>query len=134
MSYKKAFFFLLSILTIIVAFLLGRGDIQAEEVSLSLNIMLTTEEYLTVKYDDPLFNKIAQCESEFNPVVENKICCAGGVFQITNRSWEYYGPMLWGDDFLTKKKLSAVDNIELARFMYERNGTRDWNESKHCWS
>ena len=50
-----------------------------------------------------------------------------GVFQI-NEYYHLETAKSLGIDILTLE-----GNIEYARILYERNGTRDWNWSKACW-
>lgn len=81
----------------------------------------------------PMIN-IARCESNhrhYNPdgsVLRGKVNSDDvGVFQIN----EYY-------HLETSKKLgidihTPEGNIKYARFLYNSNGTRDWNWSKSCW-
>lgn len=50
-----------------------------------------------------------------------------GVFQI-NETYHEADAKAAGIDIHT-----VAGNIAWARVLYERNGTRDWNWSKHCW-
>ena len=78
--------------------------------------------------------RITEAESSNNPLAENKTSTATGCFQILNKSWRYYGEMLWGDDRFNKNIYNPKDNTELAKFMFEKEGTSPWNESKAKWS
>lgn len=82
----------------------------------------------------PVLNRIAECESgnrQFNEdgsVLRGRVNSKDvGRFQVN----EYY-------HLETSKKL-GIDiytwegNTEYALYLYEKNGTRDWNWSKHCW-
>ncbi len=84
---------------------------------------------------DPLFEKIADCESDFDLEAKNPTSSAKGEFQFVNKTWKYYGMKLWGTEFETKNVLSA-DNRELAWYVYTHYGTRDWEadpKSYNCW-
>lgn len=81
-----------------------------------------------------LMARIAQAESGNNPLAENKTSTATGCFQILNKSWRYYGEMLWGDDRFNKNIYNPKDNTELAKFMIEKEGTSPWDSSKAVWS
>lgn len=80
-----------------------------------------------------ILERIATCESQNNPHAKNKYSSASGRFQFLWSSWNYYGKQLWGEDFYEKNIWSYEDNTELALYVYKLNGTKDWNESKHCW-
>lgn len=84
--------------------------------------------------DSPMV-EIARCESQFRQfeapgvVLRSELGTPDvGVFQI---NVEYHAE--------TAKKLgmniySLNGNIEYAEYLYEKNGTRDWNASKKCWN
>lgn len=76
--------------------------------------------------------KIAQCESNFNPLAKNNNSSATGVFQWIIGSWKYYSNMYWQDT--TDYRLNAEKNIELAILVMRDKGFGDWNASKHCWN
>jgi hypothetical protein len=82
----------------------------------------------------PLLEKIAWCESRNNPKAKNRYSTASGRFQFLKGSWAYYGKKLWGDELVNKDVFDYEDNTELALYVYKRNGTSDWLESKPCWS
>lgn len=87
------------------------------------------------KVVDPLFEKIAECESHFDLKAKNPNSSASGEFQITKGTWESYGKRLWGDDWVLKDKFST-DNRELAWYIYTEYGTNDWEADKKsydCW-
>lgn len=81
-----------------------------------------------------LFTRIALCESQYNPLAKNPTSNASGLFQFLKGSWNYYGKQLWGDDFYTKNIFDMNDNTELAWYVFEKNGTADWESSRACWS
>jgi hypothetical protein len=82
----------------------------------------------------PILGVIGACESGNNPLAKNRYSSASGRFQFIKSSWEYYGKELWGADWVNHNIFSWNDNTELANFVYLRNGTSDWLESKPCWS
>jgi hypothetical protein len=83
---------------------------------------LITEEFV----DAPVMVAIAKCESEFK--------------NVPGRSSNDFGP--FQVNYVHLEELEALgldrtvveDNITFARILYERNGTRDWNNSRECWS
>lgn len=77
---------------------------------------------------------VARCESGLKQFNDNGSVLADhvygthvGLFQIWNRY-----------DADAKKRgmdiYTAKGNIAYALYLYSKNGTRDWNESKTCWS
>lgn len=82
---------------------------------------------------DHLFEKIAWCESKNDPKAKNAYSTASGRFQFLNSSWEYYGKQYWGDKFYQKNVFDYDDNTALAWYVYMKNGTSDWEESRPCW-
>lgn len=81
-----------------------------------------------------ILDKVALCESGNNPLAKNPNSSAKGRFQFINSSWKHYGKMLWGDNLINKDVLDYEDNTELAMYVYQLNGLKDWEESKSCWS
>lgn len=79
------------------------------------------------------FERIAECESGHNLHAKNPHSSASGEFQWINSSWYHYGKEYWQEDFYTKNIWTA-DNRELAWYVYNKYGTKDWLESKWCWS
>lgn len=76
------------------------------------------------------FVRIADCESDFLPTAYNPTNNShdGGIFQISKK---YHGKEL---EALGLDPYDIEDNLKYARLLYEKNGTRDWNASKHCWN
>lgn len=86
--------------------------------------------------EDPLFNKIAMCESQNDPLADNPYSTAKGRFQFLDGTWKYYAQKLWGADWINKNVLSYKDNTDLAWFVYTNYGTSDWEadpKSYNCW-
>lgn len=84
------------------------------------------------------FIRIGGCESTGKPYgaweyhAKNKYSSASGVFEFINSSWYQYGRQLWGQDFY-EKNIWTEDNVELAWYVYQKYGTKDWDSSKSCW-
>lgn len=76
--------------------------------------------------------RIGQCESGHNLNAKNPNSSASGEYQFIKSSWKHYGKELWGDEWINKDIFSK-DNEELAIYVYNKNGTKDWLESKSCW-
>lgn len=83
--------------------------------------------------DAPIMVDIARCESRLRQfdasgkVLKNPHSSASGVFQVM-ASIHAKGAARMGMDIYTTE-----GNIAYARYLYDRNGTRDWNASKYCW-
>lgn len=83
--------------------------------------------------DAPVMVQIARCESNFRQynangvVLKNPTSSAKGVFQIMESLHTRTASNL-GHDILT-----IEGNLGYARHLYEREGTRPWNASRHCW-
>lgn len=81
--------------------------------------------------DAPVMVEVARCESGFDPEAFNPTNTSNdrGIFQISD---------LWQKS--TWKKLGYTDmhdvkqNIEYARYLYDKYGLQPWSASKHCWS
>jgi len=69
---------------------------------------------------------IARSESRFDPGAWNCASSATGIFQIIIGTWHGFS--------CTGSRVNPEDNINCARKIYDANGTRDWNASKHVWS
>jgi len=83
--------------------------------------------------DAPVMVQIARCESGFRQfngngvVLKNPTSSAKGIFQIMESLHTRTAANL-GHDILT-----IEGNLGYARHLYEKEGTRPWNASKHCW-
>lgn len=95
----------------------------------------TVEEYVRAEFADaPVMIDIARCESRFRQldssgkVLKNPTSSAMGVFQVMASL--HAGPAM---DNLGYNIYTLQGNVAYARYLYEKNGTRDWNASKHCW-
>lgn len=78
--------------------------------------------------------RIAKCESHMRQFGADGQALRGevnpkdrGLFQI-NEDYHLAEARKAGMDILT-----TDGNIAFARALYERNGTRDWISSEHCW-
>lgn len=120
-----------SLIIVPVLFFLSTGTSIAEAPNLS-----ALEIKLQAQASDPLFNKIAWCESQNNELATNPESTAKGRFQWLDGSWKYYAPKLWKEDWQTKNVLNYQDNTDLSWFVYTTYGTRDWEadpKSYDCW-
>lgn len=75
--------------------------------------------------DASIMVDIANAESGFDPTQKNPNSTAKGVFQILDSTWKNNGCQ--GNVFV------AENNIACARILYRKNGTTDWNASRHVW-
>ncbi len=95
----------------------------------------TVKEYVEIYFADaPVMIDIARCESQFRQfdkkgnVVKNPNSTAMGIFQIMSSLHKDTAADM-GMDIL-----SIQGNLEYARYLYEKEGTKPWNASKACWS
>ncbi len=95
----------------------------------------SVEEYVREEFKDiPVMIDIARCESRFRQydsagrVLKNPTSSAMGAFQIMASLHAAPAKANLGLDIY-----SLEGNTAYARYLYEKNGTRDWNASKHCW-
>lgn len=95
----------------------------------------SVEEYVRAEFKDiPVMIDIARCESRFRQydsagkVLKNPTSSAMGAFQIMASLHAAPAKANLGYDIY-----SLEGNAAYARYLYEKNGTRDWNASKHCW-
>ncbi len=123
-------FFLITFVLITLFLLDYKIAIAQSDLLPITNVATTTPVIAKV---DPLFERIAFCESRNDPHSKNKYSSASGRFQFIWGTWHHYGIELWGNDFYKKNIWSYEDNTELALYVYKKYGTKDWNASKHCW-
>lgn len=76
--------------------------------------------------DAPIMVKVARCESRFKNV-PGELSDDFGPFQIN----QIHLPEL---KQLGLDRTKVEDNIKFARILYKRNGLKDWENSRHCWS
>lgn len=76
--------------------------------------------------DSHIMDKVAFCESSYNPKAAHSVSSAKGVFQIIRGTFK--GNNCDGDP------LNADDNIKCAKKIYDRRGLQPWDASKHCWA
>jgi hypothetical protein len=92
----------------------------------------TSPTKITLADVPPILKKVAQCESgarQYNAngrIVKNPVTPDYGIFQI-NAIHVKTAQALGYDIF------SEEGNIRFAMYLYQKNGLRDWNASKHCW-
>lgn len=84
--------------------------------------------------ENNLFNKIALCESGNTAHAKNPKSTASGRFQFIETTWKYYGIKLWGDEWIKRNVFDYNDNTDLAYFVFDKYGVKDWYASKWCWS
>jgi len=103
--------------------------------SVTMPASQSVEEYVREYFKDaPVMIDIARCESRFRQldsagkVLKNPTSTAMGTFQIMASL--HAKP---AQDNLGLNIYTLQGNAAYARYLYERNGTRDWNASKHCW-
>lgn len=77
--------------------------------------------------------EIALCESKNDPLAKNVTSSASGRFQFLKSTWKHYGQELWGDEWSIKNIFDYNDNTELAWYVYDTYGLKDWDSSKYCW-
>ena len=84
--------------------------------------------------DIPVMVAIAQCESTFRHTDENGDVLRGeknrsdiGIMQINERYHLEKAQKLDVDIY------TLYGNLEFARYLYEKEGTKPWNASKKCW-
>ncbi|MBU6310413.1 hypothetical protein KGO06_00560 [Patescibacteria group bacterium] len=84
--------------------------------------------------DQPIMAEIAKCESRFRHLAPNGDIIRGkvnksdiGVMQINTYYHEEAADELGIDLY------SLDGNLEYARYLHEREGTKPWNSSRPCW-
>jgi hypothetical protein len=106
--------------------------LEAQDVT-GVDLKLPPREYLRLKaqeegYDYELLNRIAFCESGWR-MIKNRRSTAFGYFQIIDGS-ERLTPQY-------RSGLSKTDpyaNIDMALYLYGRQGTLPWLASRRCWA
>ncbi len=114
------------------------GQIAGDGTTVTLTRQAGSETEAVVRSyfsDIPVMIQIARCESTFRHTLADGTVLTGrvdaadtGVMQINTR---YHG--------VTAEKMGLDlqdlgDNLEYARNLYERQGTKPWNASAPCWS
>lgn len=120
------FKFTLLCLTVLISIISFHKVIADDKIPPEARIRLAIE-------SNNLFNRIGSCESRDNPKAKNKYSTASGRFQFLWGTWNHYGKELWGEEFYEKNIWDYNDNTELAWYVFNKYGTKDWNESKPCW-
>lgn len=104
--------------------------------SVTMPASQSVEEYVREYFKDaPVMIDIARCESKFrqfdskgNILRNEQGSSAVGVFQIMASIHASSA-----DKNLGLNIYDLEGNAAYARYLYEKNGTRDWNASKSCW-
>ena len=80
----------------------------------------------------PILLQIRWCESRDNYTAANKRSSARGAYQFLSGSWKAYGHAArYGVS--TASQATPAQQDEAALITWQRDGTRPWNASKHCW-
>ncbi len=110
------------------------APLVTEEISIPLSTSTIRAAVVNEFGDTSIMISIAACESEYRQFNALGKPLAGavdpddtGVFQI-NKRYHLKEAQRLGIDIDTLE-----GNMEFARVLFERNGTRDWRASKHCW-
>ncbi len=106
------------------------------EVTKERLVGVDTETAVRTYFSDiPVMIQIARCESTFRHTLEDGTVLRGkvdsadtGVMQINAR---YHGKEA---EELGLDLTNLYDNMEYARDLYERQGTKPWKASSPCWS
>ncbi len=126
-------------LALAFAALVPNGSAPVVEASSAQSALMpasqSVEEYVREYFKDvPVMIDIARCESRFRQldangkVLKNPTSTAMGAFQIMASL--HAGP---AQNNLGLNIYTLQGNAAYARYLYEKNGTRDWNASKACW-
>ena len=73
----------------------------------------------------PVMVHVANSESGLNPLAKNPSSTATGLFQILKSTWQDAG--------CTGNPKNANDNLVCARKLFDKSGTKPWNESRDTW-
>jgi membrane-bound lytic murein transglycosylase MltF len=88
--------------------------------------VLTTQEIIDLYTGESrLMERIAWCESQWDPTAKNPLSTASGLFQILDSTWK--------DFECTGDKLNSVDNSKCAERIRSLSGLNHWSESFFCW-
>jgi len=106
--------------------------LEAQDVA-GVDVHPFPREYLRLRaeeegYDYELLNRIAVCESKWR-MIKNRRSTAFGYFQIidgTERLTPQYEAGL--------RKTNPYANIDMALYLYGRQGTLPWLASRRCWA
>lgn len=108
--------------------------LDASNLAITTSYTPPTEVLKATTTEASLISAIAKCESNNDPKAKNKNSSASGRFQFIRGTWEHYGKELWKDGWIKKDVFNYEDNTELATYVVEKYGTKDWDESKFCWN
>ena len=104
-----------------------------EEVAQSVN----TEAYIRNYFSDiPLLAEVSRCESGFRQIDAKTGKTLRGIKNNKDVGAMQINEYYHGE---TAKKMgldlhTLEDNLKFARYLYEKNGARDWLASSPCWS
>lgn len=80
----------------------------------------------------PILLEIRECESHGNYTAANPRSSARGAYQFLRGSWAAYGHAArYGVS--TADQATPAQQDEAALLTWQRDGTRPWNASRHCW-
>ncbi len=83
-------------------------------------------------YVPPILLEIRHCESRGDYTAANKHSSARGAYQFLTMSWRGYGHAeRYGVP--SADKATPAQQDEAAVITWQRDGTRPWNASRHCW-
>jgi transglycosylase-like protein with SLT domain len=77
--------------------------------------------------------RIEACESGGNPTARNAHSTAKGLYQFLDGTWRGYAIEYWGTTS-GHDVFNPDDNRELAMYVLNTYGAKDWYASKHCWA
>lgn len=84
-------------------------------------------------YVPPVLLRIRSCESHNNYLAANPRSSARGAYQFLTASWAAYGHAARYGVFQAHLA-SPAQQDEAAVITWQRDGTRPWNASRHCWN
>lgn len=145
---KKIIFVLVSVLILYLVLIFGYTTATYAQLVVPVETALEAKGVATVPsqlvevefvalepkpIEPALLSQIAKCESNNNPKAKNASSTASGRFQFLKSTWDHYGKIYWGDELKNKNVFSYEDNTELAWWVFETYGTKDWDASRACW-